>query len=417
MDNDRRDFLKLTTFGAVGAALANPLKSSSSNGQGLFFTPGANGGAMSNTSDSIRRIRMREVEIQLLDHLGNPLKNKSVEVLQTKHSFLFGDCNPNMNSMYRMGQAAAEKLDVYRKLFSGTLNAVNSTCYWTERPKNNMAKTEAFQGEFKLDGFSDTVDWGIANGLTVKGHPLFWTVPKAVPDWMSKYDYPTKLKFLEVRLRSLVGRFKGNENSKVGKIKNVTFYNISGSCQGTSRIEGFPEKPLENIKFNDIAMTIYSESLPDKRATHGFLAHDVSNLSMYNCDHRWNEEKPEPNWSSAFFFENIQDLRLDKISGKQASDTNHPALLLTNLRNGIVERCYAKPETKTFIQVSGKTTQNLTFRNNYLKNARVELERAENVNTSELNLETAKISNNDKIVYFPHWLCFFVDSKCCSTEF
>lgn len=72
-----------------------------------------------------------------------------------------------------------------------------------------MAKTEAFQGEYKLDGFADTVDWGNANGLTVKGHPLFWTVPKAIPDWMSKYDYPTQLKFLEVRLRSMVGRFKG----------------------------------------------------------------------------------------------------------------------------------------------------------------------------------------------------------------
>jgi GH35 family endo-1,4-beta-xylanase len=72
-----------------------------------------------------------------------------------------------------------------------------------------MAKTEAFQGEYKLDGFADTVDWGNANGLTVKGHPLFWTVPKAVPDWMSKYDYPTQLKFLEVRLRSMVSRFKG----------------------------------------------------------------------------------------------------------------------------------------------------------------------------------------------------------------
>jgi len=209
MTTNRRNFLRSTALGLTGAALTKTFDVRASTTNLPFFTSGANNGSMTNTSDSIRKIRMREVEIQLLDHLGNPLKNKSVEIMQTKHSFLFGDCNPEMDSLFRMGPAATERLDVYRKVFAETLNAVNSTCYWTERPRNNMAKTEAYQGEIKLDGFADTVNWGNANGLTVKGHPLFWTVPKAVPDWMSKYDYPTQLKFLEVRLRDLVGRFKG----------------------------------------------------------------------------------------------------------------------------------------------------------------------------------------------------------------
>ncbi|NJK95694.1 MAG: hypothetical protein HC905_12990, partial [Bacteroidales bacterium] len=173
------------------------------------FYSGANNGNVMDTSSAIRKYRMRDIEIQLFDNVGKPLKNVLVEVTLQKHAFLFGDCNPEMDSMFRRGPAVAEKLDVYRKVFASALNAVNSTCYWTERPRNNMAKTEAFQGEYKLDGFANTVDWGNANGLTVKGHPLFWTVPKAVPDWMSKYDYETQMKFLEVRLRSLVGRFKG----------------------------------------------------------------------------------------------------------------------------------------------------------------------------------------------------------------
>jgi GH35 family endo-1,4-beta-xylanase len=209
MTTNRRNFLRSTALGLSGVALTNPFDVRATAINLPFFMSGANHGTMTNTSDSIRKIRMREVEIQLFDHFGNPLKNRSVEILLTKHAFLFGDCNPEMDSLFRQGSSAAEKLDVYRKVFAGTLNAVNSTCYWTERPRNNMAKTEAFQGEYKLDGFADTVDWGNANGLTVKGHPLFWTVPKAVPDWMSKYDYPTQLKFLEVRLRSMVSRFKG----------------------------------------------------------------------------------------------------------------------------------------------------------------------------------------------------------------
>ena len=208
MATNRRNFLKTTTLGLTGAALSNTLGVQAGFVQTSFYTSGANNGMIINTTDAIRKVRMRDIEIQVLDRFGNPLRNHPVEISLKKHAFLFGDCNPDMDSLFRQGSAAEEKLDTYRKVFSGTLNAVNSTCYWTERPRNNMAKTEAFQGEYKLDGFANTVDWGNANGLTVKGHPLFWTVPKAIPDWMSKYDYPTQLKFLEVRLRTMVGRFK-----------------------------------------------------------------------------------------------------------------------------------------------------------------------------------------------------------------
>ena len=209
MNTNRRTFFKTAAIGLTGATLLNPLSESAAASHLPFYKSGSNNGQIPNTSESIKKIRMRDIEIQILDHLGKPVINHSIEIELTKHAFLFGDCNPEMDSLFRQGPATAEKLEVYRKVFASVLNAVNSTCYWTERPRNNMAKTEAFQGEYKLDGFADTVDWGNANNLTVKGHPLFWTVPKAIPDWMLKYDYPTQLKFLEVRLRSLVGRFKG----------------------------------------------------------------------------------------------------------------------------------------------------------------------------------------------------------------
>ena len=41
---------------------------------------------------------MQEIELQILDHLGNQVKNHSVEIELTKHAFLFGDCNPSMDS-------------------------------------------------------------------------------------------------------------------------------------------------------------------------------------------------------------------------------------------------------------------------------------------------------------------------------
>lgn len=162
---------------------------------------------------------------------------------------------------------------------------------------------------------------------------------------------------------------KRNENSKVGSIKNVTFDNISGICQGTSRLEGFPGSPLENIRMNNMRFTVNPESLPDKRATQGFVAHDVKGLSITDFNLVWNEQTTEPRWESAFRFENIEDLWLSKIACKQATGKVLPAIQLVNVKNGITERCYALSGTKTFFEISGSKTQNLSFRDNYLENA------------------------------------------------
>ncbi|MBC7890096.1 MAG: endo-1,4-beta-xylanase [Ferruginibacter sp.] len=168
-----------------------------------------NADVLTKAKEDIKLIRMSDVEILLINANGKPLTHTSVEVVQLKHHFNFGDCNPDMDKLFRQEGAGSEKLKHYRKLFADVLNTVNATCYWTERPRNNMAKTEEYPGEVFYDGFADTVDWGNANGLIVKGHPLFWPVDKAIPGWLKKYDYPTQLKFLEVRLRQLTGRFKG----------------------------------------------------------------------------------------------------------------------------------------------------------------------------------------------------------------
>lgn len=65
------------------------------------------------------------------------------------------------------------------------------------------------RSEPRLENFAYCVDWAKTAGLTVKGHPLFWSIPKAVPEWVKRYDYATQMKFLEVRVRNLVARFRG----------------------------------------------------------------------------------------------------------------------------------------------------------------------------------------------------------------
>jgi len=213
MNTNRRNFIKNSALAFSGIIAAQSIFSKNSYAsktrQAAYNGKLNDGEVISNARENIKKIRMTEVELKILNASGQPLKNMPVEVVQLKHAFPFGDCNPGMDSLFRKYNGNSEKLEQYRKVFAEVLNTVNSTCYWTERPRNNMAKTEEYQGEPKYDGFADTVDWANANGLYVKGHPLFWPVEKAIPDWIKRYPYETQLKFLEVRLRSLVARFKG----------------------------------------------------------------------------------------------------------------------------------------------------------------------------------------------------------------
>jgi polygalacturonase len=158
---------------------------------------------------------------------------------------------------------------------------------------------------------------------------------------------------------------KRTETSRIGNISNVTFDNISGDVQGTSRLEGFQGMPLKNIRLNNVHFRMQAETKPDKRATDGFRAHDVEGLSLTNCSVEWNEKLTEPKWASAFALENISNLHLRSLSGKQAPGSGAPAIKLTNISNAVVESCFAPAGTGTFIKITGPGTKNILLGKHY----------------------------------------------------
>jgi hypothetical protein len=122
-----------------------------------------------------------------------------------------------------------------------------------------------------------------------------------------------------------------NENSKIGHIRNVFFSNIRATGQGTTKIEGHPDRPLENIQFNDVVLHMTPEERPDKRAVYGFFAHDVSGLEMNNFKITWNEKNPENKWQHGAVFENISGLNLNEVSVDAVPGKNEPAVIFKNV--------------------------------------------------------------------------------------
>ncbi|GAB4167942.1 MAG: endo-1,4-beta-xylanase [Terrimicrobiaceae bacterium] len=157
----------------------------------------------------IRKIRMTDAEIIVRDRHGKPLAGLPVDIEQTRSAFGWGEQLWQLDTLFRHGFANSDRVRHFTRLFTDCLNTANCLSYWTEAARNDGPKQMEFQGEDRMDGFAAQVDWCLANGLTPKGHPIFWSLEKAYPQWLKRYPFETQWKFIEVRVRNLVARFKG----------------------------------------------------------------------------------------------------------------------------------------------------------------------------------------------------------------
>lgn len=163
---------------------------------------------------------------------------------------------------------------------------------------------------------------------------------------------------------------KRNKDSKVGTIKNVTFNNIIAHGQGTSKIEGFDTRNIENIKLNNLQFFMHPEDAIDKRATHAFFARNVDGLTLSDVSVSWDKYKPEAKWQDAFNFLNINGLHLNGLKGKQAPTAKNGSFIsLQKVNDAIIERCIATKNTNRFINIS-IDCQNIHMSQNFTKNAK-----------------------------------------------
>ena len=176
---------------------------------GSAYDPAKDDDVVTAAEKRIADVRMRDVELRLVDANGKPLSGVAVEVCQQTHAFPFGDVHGLPVRTCMCIEEDGSKGAEYRRHLARLLNACTSTCYWTEREGSSIGKIEERQGMWDLEPFAQVVNWTLSKGLVAKGHPLFWTVDKAVPQWLRRYDVETQMKFLEVRIRNIVSRFKG----------------------------------------------------------------------------------------------------------------------------------------------------------------------------------------------------------------
>ena len=173
------------------------------------YDPDAQKDVLQEARRRIRDLRMRDVHLRLVDAAGKPLPGVPLQIEQLRHAFPFGNNLWTLDAFARDGEWDTGRARAWRERFAEVFSAANNLCYWTERPRNDASKVEDRQGDWRIENFARTVEWTLGEGMIAKGHPLFWSIPKCVPEWLKRYDYPTQMKFAEVRVRNIVARFRG----------------------------------------------------------------------------------------------------------------------------------------------------------------------------------------------------------------
>lgn len=158
----------------------------------------------------IPQVRQREVRLRLTDRAGTPLAHRTVRLHQVTSDFLWGFSGAGLVEAMREPHAMAvhERRRPFLHL-ARLFNTVNLVNYWEERVWPSTPPGEDLLGYPDYECFDRAVQWACGHGLTAKGHPLWWGVPKAVPTWMAGYDQRRRAMFREVRLRQIAARFKG----------------------------------------------------------------------------------------------------------------------------------------------------------------------------------------------------------------
>ncbi len=163
---------------------------------------------------------------------------------------------------------------------------------------------------------------------------------------------------------------KRNPDSQIGKIKNVVFENIIAHGQGTSKIEGFPDRyAIQNISLRNVHIFMHPEDKPDKRATHALEAHDVKNLNLQNIQVSWDHENPEEKWADALHIYQARDILVDQLSGAPGGKSPDSRLItLENVLQAKIMNCETTMVQDHLIKINGAESDKIFLLNNNIFN-------------------------------------------------
>ncbi len=169
---------------------------------------------------------------------------------------------------------------------------------------------------------------------------------------------------------------KRHPDSKIGKIRDVTFRDIQIKCDSKVLIQGLPESPIENLTFENITIRIdkpldfsqFQKHIGGSRTTHGiqdtlyarhnsyFTFANIHGLTLSDIKLFWYDQPSIRYDRLSLCLNHVDRFHLEKInSGDIIRDTKTPVYLLNECRNGVL--WYSQKQEKT--RITGASTANI----------------------------------------------------------
>jgi len=140
--------------------------------------------------------RQAAATVRVLSADGRPVSGARVEVVQTGHQFLFGCI---IFDLIRGDEPY--KGELFTQRFGELFNFAVFPFYWKSyEPK---------PGEPRREEAARVARWCAEQGIATKGHPLVWTHPAGVPDWLKGRSPEERERLVLGRVRREVEGFRG----------------------------------------------------------------------------------------------------------------------------------------------------------------------------------------------------------------
>ncbi len=161
--------------------------------QFVFEDLGAAADWQADADARIQQLRTREVTVRVEDTQGNPITGADVDVCMTERHYPFGSAI----SSFALGNAQ------YEQFFRDNFN-------WAV-PENALKwrQMEPIQGAPDYTRGDSIVSFCQSNGITLRGHTLFWCVDQFVQQWVMDLSNPALTAAISTRLADIVSRYDG----------------------------------------------------------------------------------------------------------------------------------------------------------------------------------------------------------------
>ena len=157
-------------------------------------------------------------------------------------------------------------------------------------------------------------------------------------------------------------------DSRVGEIKNVTFQNITGIGQGTSKIEGYPDmKRISNIRLDNVHLSLQAEDKPDKRARQIFEISDAEDISIRNASLHWDASNgTEPKWSNSISLINTSGVQLKNLGLNTNPRQDFPLISVSKTSDILIQGVESSTEAGLLLEVQDSASKHIILSANNL---------------------------------------------------